>query len=293
MRLIGRERGYHGVGFGGMSVGGIGANRKTFGALLRGVDHLRHTHDLTTQRVLPRPAERGADLADELERLVALHDPSTIAAVIVEPVAGSTGVLSRPRATWSASRNLRQARHPADLRRSDHRIRTGRRAVRRGLLRRLARHHHLRQGHDQRRRADGRRDRQGRYPRCADDGPEKAIELLHGYTYSGHPLACAACIATLDIYQDEGLFERAAELAPYWEEAVHSLKGLPHVIDIRNIGLIGAIELEPARASRASAPIRATSRPSRAGCSCAPRAIPSRCRRRSSSRRARSTSSSA
>ncbi|CEJ85973.1 putative aminotransferase protein, class-III [Hyphomicrobium sp. GJ21] len=246
VRLIGRERGYHGVNFGGTSVGGIGGNRKMFGTLVGGVDHLRHTHDLSRNAYARGEPEHGAELADELERLVALHDASTIAAVIVEPVACSTGVLIPPK----------------------------------GYLKRLeaiCRKHDILLIADEVITAFGRLGTpfaaeyfdispdlittakaitNGTIPMGAVfvkshihdafmNGPEWMIDFFHGYTYSGHPMACAASIGTLDTFADEGLLTRAAELAPYWEERMHALKGLPHVIDIRNIGLIGAVEFEP------------------------------------------------
>ena len=187
-RLIGRERGYHGVNFGGISVGGIVPNRKMFGTLLTGVDHMRHTHDLARNAFTREVPEHGVELADDLERIVALHDASTIAAVIVEPVAKglTNGVI--PMGAVFVTNEI----HDAFM-----------------------------------------------------NGPEHMIEFFHGYTYSGNPMACATALATLETYREEGLLTRGAELSSYWEDALHSLKGLPHVIDVRNIGLIGAIELEP------------------------------------------------
>ncbi len=245
--LIGRERGYHGVGFGGISVGGMVGNRKTFGSMLGSVDHMRHTHDARNlySRGVP---EHGAELADDLERLVQLHDASNIAAVIVEPVAGSTGVLLPPKGYLQKLRSICD-KHGILLI-FDEVItgfgRTGKAfaaqtfgvtpdlmtcakaltnaAVPMGAV--VA--------------------KQQIYDTFMEKGgPESAIEFAHGYTYSGHPLASAAACASLDLFRDEKLFERVAELAPYWEDAAHSLKGLPHVIDIRNIGLIVGIELQP------------------------------------------------
>ena len=194
VRLIGRERSYHGVGFGGLSVSGIAGHRKPFGNLLPFVDHLPHTYDREKMAYTRGQPEWGAHLADALERIVALHDASTIAAVIVEPVAGSTGVLVPPRGYLQRlARNLRQVRHPADLRRSHLRIRTHRRRVLGFALRRDAGHHHERQGADQRRGPHGRHAGAGARVRSLHAaGPESAIELSHGYTYSGHPVACAA-----------------------------------------------------------------------------------------------------
>jgi beta-alanine--pyruvate transaminase len=245
--LIGRERGYHGVGFGGISVGGMGGNRRAFsGQLLPAVDHLRHTHDLERNAHSRGQPKWGAHLADELERLIELHDASNVAAVIVEPIAGSTGVLVPPQGYLER-------------------------------LRRICDRHGVLLIFDEVITAFGRTGNAfasetfGVTPdliTCAKaltnaavpmgavivkreiyeaflEGPEDAIELYHGYTYSGHPLAAAAAVATLDLLERERLFERAAEMAPVLEEAVHSLAGLPHVIDVRNFGMIGAVELEP------------------------------------------------
>ena len=245
-RLIGRERGYHGVNFGGISVGGMVANRKMFGTLLSGVDHIRHTHDPARNAWSVGQPEHGADLADDLERLVALHDASTIAAVIVEPVAGSTGVLIPPKGYLQRLRDICD-RHGILLI-FDEVItgfgRTGQAfaaqtfgvtpdlmTVAKGLT-------------------------NGCVPMGAVfakqsihdtfmQGPEHLIEFFHGYTYSAHPLACAAALATLDTYADDNLLTRAGELSGYFADAVHSLKGLPNVIDVRNIGLVGGIELAP------------------------------------------------
>ncbi len=245
-RLIGRERGYHGVNFGGISVGGMVANRKMFGTMLGGVDHIRHTHDpLRNAFSVGQPAH-GAELADDLERLCALHDPSTIAAVIVEPVAGSTGVLVPPQGYLQRLRELCD-KHGILLI-FDEVItgfgRTGQAFAAQtfGVTPDLITC------------AKGLTNgcvpmgaviaKQGIYDTFMQ-GPEHLIEFFHGYTYSAHPLACAAGLATLDTYAEEGLLTRAAELEGYFAEAVHSLKGLPNVIDIRNIGLVGGIELSP------------------------------------------------
>jgi beta-alanine--pyruvate transaminase len=245
-RLIGRERGYHGVNFGGISVGGIPNNRKFFGTGLGGVDHLRHTH-LPEKNAFSRglPAQ-GAELAEDLERLVALHDASTIAAVIVEPVAGSTGVLIPPQGYLKRLREICD-KHGILLIFDE--VITG--------FGRLGASFAVEKFDivpDIVTMAKGVTS--GTVPMGAViarqyiydafmTGPEHAIELFHGYTYSGHPLACAAGLATLDVYQEEGLFENAAALSPYWEDAAHSLKGLPHVIDIRNLGIVAGIELAP------------------------------------------------
>jgi beta-alanine--pyruvate transaminase len=243
-RLIGRERGYHGVNFGGISVGGMVANRKMFGTMLGGVDHIRHTHDPARNAFTVGQPAHGAELADDLERLVALHDASTIAAVIVEPIAGSTGVLIPPQGYLQRLREIcdkhgillifdevitgfgRTGQPFAaqtfgvtpDLMTLAKGITNG--CVPMGAV--LA--------------------RQSVYDAFMG-GPEHLIEFFHGYTYSAHPLACAAGIATLDTYADEGLLTRAADLQGYFAESLHSLKGEPNVIDIRNFGLVGGVEL--------------------------------------------------
>ena len=245
-RLIGRERGYHGVGFGGIAVGGIVANRKMFGTLLAGVDHLRHTHLPEKNAFSKGQPEHGADLADELERIVTLHDASTIAAVIVEPMAGSTGVLVPPKGYLQRLREITKKHgillifdevitafgrvggaFAADVFGVEPDMITFAKGVTSGsvpmggVLVSNEIHH------------------------AFMSGPPGAIELFHGYTYSAHPLACAAGVATLQLYTDEDLFARAARMAPKFESALHSLKGTKHVIDIRNIGLVGGIELAP------------------------------------------------
>jgi len=246
-RLIGRERGYHGVGFGGISVGGIVANRKAFGPLLTGVDHLPHTHDKARQAFSRGQPEWGAHLADELERILALHDPSTVAAVIVEPLAGSTGVLVPPKGYLERLRAICD-RHGILLVFDE--VITGF-----GRLGAAFASEHFGVVPDLMTVAKGITNaavpmgavfaKGAVHDAIVDAAPEGTIELFHGYTYSGHPLACAAALATLDVYAEEGLFARAAGLAPYWEEAVHSLRGLPHVVDLRNLGIIAGIELEP------------------------------------------------
>jgi beta-alanine--pyruvate transaminase len=245
-RLIGRERGYHGVGFGGISVGGIGANRKQFGPLLAGVDHLPHTHNLEHNAFSRGQPAWGAHLADALENIVALCDASTIAAVIVEPVAGSTGVLIPPKGYLEKVRALCD-KHGLLLIFDE--VITGF-----GRLGAPFAAQALGVTPDIITCAKGLTN--GTVPMGAvlvrDDihqafmtGPEAAIELFHGYTYSGHPLATAAGLATLDIYARDKLFERAAEMAPFFENAVHALKGTRNIVDIRNLGLMGAIELAP------------------------------------------------
>jgi beta-alanine--pyruvate transaminase len=246
IRLIGRERGYHGVNFGGTSVGGMVANRKHYGALLTGVDHIRHTHDLARNAFTRGEPAHGAELADDLERLVALHDASTIAAVIVEPVAGSAGVLIPPKGY------LQRLRHICDK----HGILLIFDEVITGFGRLGAAFgaEYFGVTPDIMTTAKGLTN--GVMPMGAVfvksdiyesfmNGPEHLIEFFHGYTYSGNPASSAAALATLDIYQREGLLTRAAEMAKHWEDALFSLKGLPHVIDIRTIGLVGAVELEP------------------------------------------------
>jgi beta-alanine--pyruvate transaminase len=245
-RLIGRERGYHGVGFGGISVGGMVNNRKWFGTQLPGVDHLPHTHNLAQNAYSRGEPAWGAHLADELERLVALHDASTIAAVIVEPVAGSTGVLIPPTGYLQRLREL-CTKHGILLIFDE--VITGF-----GRLGSPFGSQHFGVTPDLITMAKGLTN--GAIPMGAVaaskgiydtfmQGPENAIELFHGYTYSAHPVACAAGLATQQIYKRDGLLTRAREIADYWADAVHSLKGLPHVIDLRNLGLIGAVELEP------------------------------------------------
>ncbi|MEX2630900.1 MAG: aspartate aminotransferase family protein [Tistlia sp.] len=247
-RLIGRERGYHGVGFGGISVGGIVKNRMFFGPLLNGVDHIRSTHDLERNAYSRGQPEHGAEFADELERLCALHDPSTIAAVIVEPVAGSTGVLIPPKGYLQRLRDICD-KHGILLIFDE--VITGF-----GRLGSSFATEHFGVQPDLITCAKGLTNgvipmgavicRKGIYEAFETwaDETGQTIELFHGYTYSGHPVAAAAGLATLGLYQDEQLFQRAADLAPYWEEAVHGLKGARHVIDLRNIGLIAGIELE-------------------------------------------------
>ncbi|MBN9222836.1 MAG: aspartate aminotransferase family protein [Mesorhizobium sp.] len=245
-RLIGRERGYHGVNFGGISVGGIVSNRKMFGTLLGGVDHLPHTHLPEKNAFSKGVPEHGAELANELERLVTLHDASTIAAVIVEPVAGSTGVILPPKGYLQKLREICTkhgillifdevitgfgrlgAPFAADYFGVTPDIMTTAKGVSNGVIP-MGAVFVKKEIHD-----------------AFMTGPEHMIEFFHGYTYSGNPIACAAALGTLDTYKEEGLLTRGEELAPYWEDALHSLKGEPHVIDIRNIGLIGAIELAP------------------------------------------------
>jgi beta-alanine--pyruvate transaminase len=251
-RLIGRERGYHGVGFGGISVGGMVNNRKYFGALLPGVDHLRHTHDPARNLFSRGLPKHGAEFADDLERLVALHDASTIAAVIVEPIAGSTGVLMPPVGYLQRLRDI-CTKHGILLIFDEVITGFGRTgsafaAQEFGVVPDLI--------------TCAKGISNGAVPmgavlvkRAVYDafmsGPEGSIELFHGYTFSAHPVACAAALATQRIYR-AGLFEQARALAPYWSDAVHSLKGRRHVVDLRAYGLVAGIELEP-RAGAAGA----------------------------------------
>ncbi|MFY7865388.1 aspartate aminotransferase family protein [Roseateles sp.] len=245
-RLIGRERGYHGVNFGGISVGGMVGNRKMFGQMLGGVDHIRHTHDPARNAFSVGQPVYGAEFANDLENLIALHDASTIAAVIVEPVAGSTGVLIPPQGYLQRLREICD-KHGILLIFDEVITGFGRTGnpfgaqtfgvtpdlmtVAKGLT-------------------------NGCVPMGAVlakdfiyeafmQGPEHLIEFFHGYTYSAHPLACAAALGTLDTYAEDGLLTRANEMQGYFAEALHSLKDAPHVIDIRNIGLVGGVELAP------------------------------------------------
>ena len=245
-RLIGREKGYHGVGFGGISVGGMVNNRKFFGTALGGVDHLRHTFDLEHNAFSRGLPTWGAHLAEDLERLVALHDASTIAAVIVEPISGSAGVVLPPEGYLQRLRSICD-RHGILLIFDEVITGFGRLGAPFGAQ-------HFGVVPDIITAAKGLTN--GAVPMGAVfvrkeiyeafmQGPESAIELFHGYTYSAHPVACAAGLATQDIYEREGLLTRAAKLSKDWEDAVHSLRELPNVIDIRNLGLVAGIELQP------------------------------------------------
>ena len=252
-RLIGRERGYHGVGFGGISVGGIVSNRRQFGTLLTGVDHLPHTHSPEHNAFTRGRPKWGGHLAEDLERIVGLHGAETIAAVIVEPMAGSTGVLVPPVGYLEKLREI-CTRHGILLIFDEVITAYGRIGgptaaqtlgvtpdiitMAKGLTNAAVPMGAVavsRAVHD-----------------AIVEGASEGIELFHGYTYSGHPLAAAAGLATLALYKAEGLFNRAAELGDYWENAVHSLKGKRHIIDVRNLGIVAGIELEP----RAGAPRR-------------------------------------
>lgn len=245
-RLIGRERAYHGINFGGLSVGGIVSNRKMFGPMLPGVDHIRATHDLERNAFTKGEPEHGVEFADDLERVIGIHDPSTIAAVIVEPVSGSTGVLIPPKGYLKRLREICDkygillifdevitgfgrlgTPFAADYFGVSPDIIVTAKGITNGVI-----------------------PMGGVFVKDAIHdafmtGPEHLIEFMHGYTYSGNPIACAAGLATLETYKEDGLLTRGAEMAPYFEAGLHSLKGLPNVIDIRNIGLVGAIELAP------------------------------------------------
>ena len=245
-RLIGREKGYHGVGFGGISVGGISPNRKMFGAMLPGVDHLPHTHNLEHNAFSRGLPAWGAHLADELENIIALHDASTIAAVIIEPIAGSAGVILPPKGYLERIRKICD-RHGILLIFDEVICGFGRTGDAFGATR-------FGVTPDMMTTAKGLTS--GTVPMGAVlaskaiydtfmTGPEGAIEFFHGYPYSGHPLAAAAGCATLDVYLQEGLFQRAREMEGTFADALHSLKGEPNVIDVRNFGLIGAVELAP------------------------------------------------
>jgi beta-alanine--pyruvate transaminase len=246
VRLIGREKAYHGVGFGGISVGGLPNNRKWFGTGLPGVDHLRHTLDIGRNAFSRGLPQHGIELAEDLERLVQLHDASTIAAVIVEPIAGSAGVILPPPGYLQRLREICD-RHGILLVFDEVITGFGRvgepfAAQRFGVT------------------PDLMTTAKGLTSGCVPmgavfvssaihdafmQGPDNAIDLFHGYTYTGHPLACAAALATLDTYEEEGLLTRARELERYWEDGLHALREKPHVVDIRNFGLIGAVELAP------------------------------------------------
>ncbi|MEY8802593.1 aspartate aminotransferase family protein [Leisingera sp. XS_AS12] len=245
-RLIGREKGYHGVNFGGIAVGGIVNNRRHFGSLLTGVDHLRHTHDLERNAYSQGEAEHGVELAEDLVRLIELHGAETIAAVIVEPMAGSAGVILPPKGYLKRLREI--TREHGILLIFDEVITAY------GRLGKAFGADYYGVEPDMITTAKGLTN--GVIPMGAVmisseihdafmTGPDHMIELFHGYTYSGNPVACAAALAALDTYREEELFERAASLEGYWAEAMFSLKGLPHVKDIRCAGLVGAVELEP------------------------------------------------
>jgi beta-alanine--pyruvate transaminase len=245
-RFIGREKGYHGVGFGGMSVGGLPNNRKWFGPGLPAVSHIRHTLDVSRNAFSKGLPPHGIELAEDLERQIALYDASTIAAVIVEPISGSAGVVIPPQGYLQRLREICD-RHGILLIFDE--VITGF-----GRVGHAFGAHRFSVTPDMITAAKGITN--GCVPMGATfvsdrmfdafmSGPDSAIDMFHGYTYSGHPLACAAALATLDTYEEENLFDKALELGDYWQDALHSLKGLPNVVDIRNYGLVGAIELAP------------------------------------------------
>ena len=247
-RLIGRERGYHGVGFGGISVGGIAGNRKQFGPGLAGVDHLKHPLDIHRNAFTKGLPEHGAELANDFEqRLLALHDPSTIAALIVEPIQGSTGVIIPPRGYLQKIREICSkygillifdevitgfGRLGSAFAADYFDIKPDMIVLAKGLTNAAV--------------------PMGAvvcstsiYDSFMEAAPTDAIEFFHGYTYSAHPLACAAAIASIDVYREENIFQTAADMSPYFEAAAHQLRGLPHVKDVRNLGMVCGIELEP------------------------------------------------
>ena len=250
-RLIGRELGYHGVGFGGISVGGMANNRKAFGAQLPGVDHLPHTLDLSRNAFTRGLPQHGMELADSLERMILLHGAENIAAVIVEPLSGSAGVILPPTGYLQRLREITRAHGILlifdEVITGYGRVGEAFAAQRWGVIPDII--------------TTAKGLTNGAIPMGAVfvneaiqdafmHGPENLIEFFHGYTYSGHPVAAAAALATLDIYQRDGLLTRAQDLEQYWEDALHSLRDHPHVIDIRNTGLVGAVHL----ASRDGAP---------------------------------------
>lgn len=246
-RLIGREKGYHGVNFGGMSVGGMSPNRKMFGTLVSGVDHLRHTHGIEENRFSKGQPEHGAELADDLIRMIELHDASTIAAVIVEPLAGSAGVILPPKGYLQRLRKICDqhgillifdevitgfGRLGAPFATNFFDVEPDLVTTAKGLANGVI--------------PMGAVFAQDKIYDAFMTGPENMVEFFHGYTFSGNPMACAAALGTLDTYEEDGLLTRArpdGELCNYWQDAVHALKDLPNVIDLRNMGFIAGIEL--------------------------------------------------
>ncbi|RWB69894.1 aspartate aminotransferase family protein [Mesorhizobium sp.] len=243
-RFIGREKAYHGVGFGGISVGGLVNNRRAFPQIP--ADHLRHTLDIERNAFTKGLPLHGLELAEDLERLVALHGAETIAAVIVEPMAGSAGVILPPKGYLERIRAIADkygillifdevitgfgrlgAPFAADYFAVMPDLVTSAKGITNGAV------------------PMGAVFAKRAIYEALMQGPDNQIELFHGYTYSGHPVACAAGIAALEIYQQEGLLTRASDLAEYWQNALHSLRGEPHIIDIRTLGLVGAVELAP------------------------------------------------
>lgn len=245
-RLIGRERGYHGVGFGGMGVGGIGANRRAFGAAIAGTDHLRHTHDIERNAFSKDFPKFGAELADDLQRMVDLHGADSIAAVIVEPMAGSTGVILPPVGYLQRLRQLCDTHGILlifdEVITAFGRVGAATAAQRWGVTPDIIT---MAKGLTNAAVPMGAVAVKRELHDAVIDSAATGIELFHGYTYSGHPLACAAALAALDIYEKDGLFARADGLSDYWQDAIHNLRGLPHIVDIRTIGLVAGIELAP------------------------------------------------
>ena len=245
-RLIGREKGYHGVNFGGMSVGGMPLNRKMFGTMINGVDHMRHTHNIEGNAFSKGQPPNGVEYAEDLIRMVELHDASTIAAVIVEPLAGSAGVILPPQGYLQRLREICDqhgillifdevitgfgrlgAPFAVDYFGVQPDLVTAAKGLSNGVI------------------PMGAVFASDRIYNTFMTGPDNAIEFFHGYTYSGNPMACAAALGTLDTYQEEGLLTRGEELSDYWQAKAHSLADLDLVIDIRNLGLIAGIELKP------------------------------------------------
>jgi len=245
-RLIGREKGYHGVNFGGMSVGGMPLNRKMFGTMLNGVDHMRHTHGIAGNAFSKGLPANGAEYADDLIRMIELHDASTIAAVIVEPLAGSAGVILPPQGYLERLRKICDqhgillifdevitgfgrlgAPFAVNYFGVEPDLVTSAKGLTNGVV------------------PMGAVFAQDHIYTTFMTGPDNAIEFFHGYTYSGNPMACATALGVLDTYEEDGLLTRGAQLAEYWQEKAHSLADLDLVIDIRNLGLIAGIELQP------------------------------------------------
>ena len=268
-RFVGRERGYHGVGFGGMAVGGLGNNRKAFGAMLPGVDHLPHTYNREQQAFSRGEPEWGAHLADELERIVALHGDTTIAAVIVEPMAGSTAVLPAPKGYLQRLRAICDKygillifdEVITGFGRLGHAFAAERYGVVPDMIT-------FAKGVTSGSVPMGGVIVQGRIHDAFMHGPEHVIEFFHGYTYSAHPLACAAGLAALDLYREEDLFARAKKIEPTWYDAAMTLKGLPKVLDIRCVGITAASILRRGPTRSASAATRRWSAASTTRASC-------------------------
>ncbi|MBL8712327.1 MAG: aspartate aminotransferase family protein [Alphaproteobacteria bacterium] len=247
-KIIARERAYHGVNICGTTLGGIPANRKVFaGAMMPNVDWICHTHDIASNAFSKgQPENRGVEFANNLEAVIQLHDAENVAAVIVEPVAGSTGVLVPPKGYLE---RLRAICDKYDILLIFDEVITGW-----GRLGKATAAETFNVMPDMITSAKGINS--GTVPMGATfcrkhiydafmQGGEFGVEFLHGYTYSGHPLACAAALATQEVYKEEGLFENSQKMAKVWQDALHSLKGAPNVIDIRNIGLMGAVEIDP------------------------------------------------